>query len=60
MPTASFSVRLSILLRVNFSSRDDYSLENARWRAQLGPRLYKAGGQRASGDRWLKYNFQNF
>ena len=30
----------------------------ARWRARSGLRLDKAGGRRAPGDSWLKYNFQ--
>ena len=72
MPTANYSARHlhqrisfshSILLRVNFSRRDIEIIVKktyARWRAHLGLRLYKAGGRRAPGDRWLKYNFQRF
>ena len=72
MPTASFSARrlhqrisfsLSILLRMHFFCRDiEIVVEKtyARWRAHSDRRLYKAGGRRAPGDRWLKYNFQRF
>ena len=72
MATASFSAShlhqgisffRSILLRVNFSRRDIEIVAKktyARWRAHSGLWLYKAGGRRAPGDRWLKYNFQRF
>ena len=72
MPTASLSARhlhqrisfsRSILLRMNFSCRDIEIVVKktyVRWRAHSGLRLYMAGGRRAPGDRWLKYNFQRF
>ena len=72
MSTASFcgrhshqriSFSRSILLKMNFSCRDIEIVVKktyVRWRAHSGLRLFEAGGRRAPGDRWLKYNFQKF